>query len=570
VKAAGYIRVSTDEQVKHGWNLAEDRELIREKCETKGWELAEVFDDGGLQGDDPTRPELLRLLDSLDQFDVVVMRSLDRLSRDLGIYSLAVKALKAAGVGVECFTGPVDLDTPQGALHADMLTVFGKFEKAQIGQRVKQAMRARARAGLHPGGPPPYGYRWEDKSLVVVPHEKEVVKRIYRDYINGMGQRAVVRALNESNIPTRHGGPWQQSAVVRVLSSVIYVGRLSVKGEVMPGAHGAIISDETWNRAQDIRTGALRRKGGRHPEGGHLLARGVLRCTCGSAMIPRKARAGVERDRYMCRGRIEHGPEFCSQPSIRRELIDEPFLAHLLDGYIDLEATRKRIQERTASALTLAQEALTQAEREAASAEAKLARVRGHYQDGKIEADDWAEQRPGLTAGLEAAREAVLRAQEHVQQTEQTGVVGDAEHALLDHLAALKKAVTAGVGAAPDLAALRNVIGQIFESVQLVRWEDGFYPNVDHAAHRAAIERLLGEHGAVEVTEADPERCRPSPRPRLAIGDAKQHYWLFPKVRWSAVDQGTLSPIGHEMPVGSIEQYPPSVPNPFLCRYCWW
>jgi len=547
MRAAGYIRVSTAEQADKGWNLGEDRRLIEARCESEGWELVEIYDDGGRQGDDPDRPGLRALLDSLGDLDVVLMRSQDRISRDIGIWAVTSAALRAAGVRVETFSGPIDLESPAGEFMANVMASVGKFEKRQTGQRVKQAMQARAGMGLHPGGPAPYGYRWEDKALVTVPHEAGVVRRIYGDYVAGMGQRAVVRALNESRLPTRHGGQWQQSAVVRVLSSVLYTGKLEFKGEVMPGAHEAILSEGVWNRAQEIRTGALRRKGGRHPEGGHLLARGVLRCTCGSAMIPRKARAGVERDRYVCRGRIEHGQEFCSQPSIRRELVDEPFMAHLLDGYIDIEATQKRIEERTGSALTGAREALKDAEAELLRKQESIVRIERDYLDGKLPADDWTRFKARLADELEGAKRALQRAQEHVHETEEAGLLGDAEQVLLDHLAALKRAVTAQAGAAPDLAALRNVIGQMFEAVQLVAWEDGSHPLYGHD-----------------------DLANASPRPRLAVKADGQRYWLFPKLRWSAVDTGTFKPTGQEIPVGSIPQYPPSVPNPFLCRYCWW
>ena len=87
-----------------------------------------------------------------------------------------------------------------------------------------------------------------------------------------------------------------------------------------PRQHTAIVESAQWQRAESIRRSGHRRKGGRHADDGHLLVRGVLRCgQCGSAMLPRKARPGVERSRYVCSGRIENGGEFCDQPSIRRE-----------------------------------------------------------------------------------------------------------------------------------------------------------------------------------------------------------------------------------------------------------
>jgi hypothetical protein len=302
----------------------------------------------------------------------------------------------------------------------------------------------------------------------VVPERAKLVERIFRDYASGVSQRSLAQTLNAEGIPTVQGGRWLQSTISQMLGQSIYAGKIAGKdGELVDGSHTAIISQELWDRVQAIRTGALKRKPGRHASGQHLLVRGLLRCACGDSMLVRTPKSPSDGERYVCRARFEHGS--CSMPRIRREAIDEPFLRTLLDSYIDLDATRKRIGERASEALTVAREALEQAEREAASAEVKLARVRSHYQAGRIEPEDWAEQRPSLTAELDAAREAVLRAQEHAQQTEQGGTPGDAEQALLDHLAALKQAVAAGVDEAPDLAALRNVIGQMFESVLVAR-----------------------------------------------------------------------------------------------------
>ena len=78
MRAAGYVRVRPQEQVESGYNLEADRTLIGELCERYDWQLVEIYDDGGRQGDDPDRPGLLRLPDDLERFDVIVIRSQDR------------------------------------------------------------------------------------------------------------------------------------------------------------------------------------------------------------------------------------------------------------------------------------------------------------------------------------------------------------------------------------------------------------------------------------------------------------------------------------------------------------
>ena len=546
LRVAGYVRVSTQDQVEHGLNLDEDRRRIREKCEAEGWELVAVFDDGGLQGDDPNRPELLAMLGALDRIDVVVLRSIDRLARDPMILGLATNAFRAAGVRLESFaTGPIDIETPQGEFTSSLFAAMGKFEKRLTGQRVKQAMRARIRAGLMPGGIAPYGYAWAEKALIVVAEQSEVVLRIFTDYAGGFSQRGIARALNEAGIPTPHGGMWRQSAITRILSNVVYTGKLSVTEEdgervVIPGAHEPIVNDDLWNRVQTIRTGVTRRKGGRHADGGHLLVRGVLRCGhCSSAMIPRKARPGTNRAAYVCAGRVEHGRDFCDQPSIRRELVDEPFLSNLLDHYIDLDATRRRGQERAASMLANAREAVQHTEAEAQRTKSRLARVQRGWQDGVLDDDDYGQQRADLLAERQAASAAVERARAHVEAVERDEAAQDADGALLKRLAAVKRTVAEDVGKALDLIALRNLIGELFEAVELVRWP-GF----------GTVQEGLASNA-------------PGPDP---VNDGEQTYALLPMLRWSAVDSETFSPTGQAMPVGSMPQYPPSEPKPLFSR----
>lgn len=136
----------------------------------------------------------------------------------------------------------------------------------------------------------------------------------------------------------------------------------------------------------------MRRVGGRWPDGAHLLVRGVLRYgNRGSAMVRRKAWPGVERERYLCGGRIERGPGFCDQPSVRRELVDEPWIRALLGHYVDVEATRRRIQERAEATLVAARAALAQAEREEAKAVAAIGCAEREYADGQITSEQWSD-----------------------------------------------------------------------------------------------------------------------------------------------------------------------------------
>jgi site-specific DNA recombinase len=80
VRAAGYVRVSTEDQKENGWNLSEDRARIEQIVSERGWQLVAIYDDGGRHGDDPDRPGLLAMLAAAKdrEFDVLIVRSQDR------------------------------------------------------------------------------------------------------------------------------------------------------------------------------------------------------------------------------------------------------------------------------------------------------------------------------------------------------------------------------------------------------------------------------------------------------------------------------------------------------------
>jgi hypothetical protein len=190
-------------------------------------------------------------------------------------------------------------------------------------------------------------------------------------------------------------------------------------------------------------------------------------------------------------------------------------------------------------------EAVREREVEAARIERALAATERDYDAGDITARQYSAREARLAGELEGARNALQRARDHADQVEQSGAVpGDAEQAVLKHLAALKAAASGQAGAAPDLNALRNVIGDMFEYVQLVRAGDLLPP-------------ASAPTGGLMPIEGDV----PTP-PRVDGG----RYWLLAPLRLSAVDAVTFKPIGQEMPVPVSQAYPEG----FLCRYCWW
>jgi site-specific DNA recombinase len=92
MKAALYIRVSTDRQNEEGFSMEAQHDLLMELLEKKGMELYRVYSDPGISGRTiKKRPGIQRLIEDMKagKFDAVLIHKLDRLSRNLGdLYDL--------------------------------------------------------------------------------------------------------------------------------------------------------------------------------------------------------------------------------------------------------------------------------------------------------------------------------------------------------------------------------------------------------------------------------------------------------------------------------------------------
>ena len=70
------------------------------------------------------------------------------------------------------------------------------------------------------------GYRLENGHYVIVPEEADIVRRIYRDYLAGLGYTAIAKALNNDGIPSVYGKLWTTATLTKILSNYNYTGNL--------------------------------------------------------------------------------------------------------------------------------------------------------------------------------------------------------------------------------------------------------------------------------------------------------------------------------------------------------
>lgn len=283
-RTAVYIRVSTQEQAQEGYSVGEQKERLVAYCKAHDWVIADIYVDGGYSGANLNRPAIQKLMTETQKFDVVLVYKLDRLSRSQrDTLYLIEEVFLPNKVDFVSMQESFDTSSPFGKAMIGLLAVFAQLEREQIKERTRMGRMARAKAGLHQGaGCTPIGYNYQDGKLVINPYEAEQVRKIYEWYLNGLSFQAIVDKLHEAGYTNRYSSYNHWTSVRNILSNATYTGRLRYGEVVVENAHEAIITEEQFKVAQDLKAKKHEIYGTNAFQAKHLLT-GMIFCGyCGA------------------------------------------------------------------------------------------------------------------------------------------------------------------------------------------------------------------------------------------------------------------------------------------------
>jgi len=360
-RAVLYARVSSDDRGKDGRNLAGQLEMCREFALENGWQIvAELSeDDRGASGASFELPELNHARDMAQkgEFDVLVVREIDRLSRKLAKQLIVEEQLNRSGVEVVYVLASYE-NSPEGRLNKHIRATIAEYEREKIAERMVRGRRQVVKNGkimLH-GNKPPYGYRLsgDGKNLEIYEDEAAVVRLIYTWYIDGdekgrrLSTREIAKRLTQMKVPTwadlrgtfkkRGKGEWSWRLVIRILQSETYAGRWQYgKRNTFNGNKinprewwitfnvPPIVSEEMWRKAQTqkkLNTAESKRNIKRE-----YLLRGRVRCALCQSSVNCYATVPQERKLYLyyrCNGLMGNIANIeCNLPSFRVDIVDK-------------------------------------------------------------------------------------------------------------------------------------------------------------------------------------------------------------------------------------------------------
>lgn len=241
-----YMRVSSEEQARHGYSLEAQYEALTEFCKQHNHIVLGVYRDEGVSGRKPytKRPAMLQLLADIERIrpDMVLFTRLDRWFRNVREYYKVQSKLEANHVYWKSISEEYDTSTASGRLYVNVRLAIAENEADRTGERIKDVHASLVAQGRVLGGTPPFGYSYKDKHLVK--NEDSVIVRDAVDhYMMHHSMNMTTRYINEKYNLTKH-----HSHLVRMFRNPLYKGQYRDN----PNFCEPLLTVEEWDALQEM------------------------------------------------------------------------------------------------------------------------------------------------------------------------------------------------------------------------------------------------------------------------------------------------------------------------------
>lgn len=186
IRAALYIRVSTEEQVLHGLSIDAQKDALEKYAKEENMQIVGFYIDEGVTARKKYthRKEFTRLIEDVKQskIDTIIFTKLDRWFRNISEYYKVQDILDKYKVNWKTIFENYDTSTASGRLHINIMLSVAQDEADRTGERIKSVFKHKIDNGEYLNGSAPYGYDLVDGKLVVNQEQALRVKEIFNTY----------------------------------------------------------------------------------------------------------------------------------------------------------------------------------------------------------------------------------------------------------------------------------------------------------------------------------------------------------------------------------------------------
>ena len=343
LRVAAYCRVSTDleeQESSYEAQVSHYNEMIRKNPD---WELADIYADEGLSGTTTEKRENFnRMIQDCEahKIDMVITKSISRFARNTLDCLQYIRKLKALNIPILFEKENINTMGTSGELLITIMASLAQQESQSISQNVRMGIQYNFQRGKPMLNHNRFlGYtKKKGGNLVIVPEEADVVRGIFRDFLEGLSFGEIISGLEDQGVLTPSGKTkWYHSTIQSMLKNEKYMGDLLLQKSytkdfltkeraenqgIFPqyyvkNAHAPIVPREVFMRVQ----GALLRRendliiaGKRsRPSVPHALHGKLICGICGQPYCRYTPPSGVTY--WRCKSRITKG-EYCASATI--------------------------------------------------------------------------------------------------------------------------------------------------------------------------------------------------------------------------------------------------------------
>ena len=383
IRVAAYCRVSTDSeeqatsydiQIEHYTNYIK---------KNKEWELAGIFADDGITGTNTKkRDEFNRMIEECmaGSIDMIITKSISRFARNTLDCLKYIRQLKDKNIAVFFEKENINTMDSKGEIMLTIMASIAQQESQSLSQNVKLGIQYRYQQGeVQVNHKRFLGYtKDENKQLVIDPEGAEVVKRIYREYLEGASLLQIARGLEADGILTAAGkAKWRPETLKKILQNEKYIGdallqktytvdflskkRVKNNGIVpqyyVENSHEPIIPRELFMQVQEemVRRANLRggKDGKKRVYSSKYALSSIVYCgQCGD--IYRRVHwnnRGYKSIVWRCVSRLEEKGSECTAPTINEETLQTAVVKTINELLANKEPFLQALQKNVATIL---------------------------------------------------------------------------------------------------------------------------------------------------------------------------------------------------------------------------
>lgn len=306
LRTCAYCRVSTNSADQLNSYATQVRYYTKTIQSRTDWEFVNIFADEGITGtraDKRTEFQKMIQLCQHKRIDQIITKSVSRFARNVPECLEYARTLRRQGIGIIFEENGINTLRMSDELMLSTFSAIAQEESVATSQRVKHMNRERMKRGEYLAGTTPYGYRNENRQLIIQEYEAEVVRWMFKSYLAGWSLSEIAQDLTSRKVPRQNGQTkWYAFTVQYILSNEKYMGdtllQKSYKTDVIPftkkknngeldqyyvsESHVPIVSKETYLATAALMAEKSEYYGRQHPTTPYPLTKKIRCSRCGA------------------------------------------------------------------------------------------------------------------------------------------------------------------------------------------------------------------------------------------------------------------------------------------------